>query len=82
MRAATKDRSYWELIFVRAVQNGYNKLYMTMNPMPAKTKVVENTLRLAEMAQEKGFEEVHVTTSYPESLPDSTEVRDTLYPKR
>lgn len=81
MRAATKDNSYWELIFVRAVQNGYNKLYMTMNPMPAKTKVVENTLRLATMAKEKGFEEVHVTTSHRASWPDKTEIDDNLYTK-
>ena len=82
MRAATKTRSYWELIFTNAVQNGYNKLYMTMNPMPAKTRVVLNTLRLAEMAREKGFEEVHVTTSYRESWPDQTEIDAYLYDKR
>ncbi len=78
MRAATKGNSYWELIFTNAVQNGYNKLYMTMNPMPAKAKVVENTLRLADMAREKGFEEVHVTTSHRESWPDVSEFDEYL----
>lgn len=82
MRVATKNNSYWELIFTNAAQNGYNQLYMTMNPMPAKTKVVLNTLRLAEMALDKGFEEVHVTTSYRESWPDQTEIDAYLYDKR